>query len=54
MGSTVLDVPRNLHLKFHQNWASNSGDIANIEFLFGVVDRAEQNLYTEEFRVTFE
>ena len=28
---SVLDVPRNLHLKFHQNWVSNSWDIADVE-----------------------
>ena len=30
----VLNVSRNLHLKFHQNWVSNGGDI-EIEFLWG-------------------
>ena len=34
---SVLDVSRNLPLKFGQNWASNSWDIANIEFLWWVV-----------------
>ena len=32
---SVLDVPRNLPLKFDQNRVSNSGDIADIEFLWG-------------------
>ena len=32
---SVLDVPRNLPLKFHQNRVSNSWDIADIEFLWG-------------------
>ena len=32
---SVLDVPRNLSLKFHQNWVSNSWDIPDIEFLWG-------------------
>ena len=31
---SVLDVPMNLHLKFHQNRVSNSWDIANIEFVW--------------------
>ena len=30
---SVLDVPRNLHLKFHQNRVSNSWGIANIVLL---------------------
>ena len=29
---SVLDVPRNLPVKFHQNRVSNSWDIAGIEF----------------------
>ena len=29
---SVLDVPRNLRLKFHQNRVGNSWDIADIEF----------------------
>ena len=33
---SVLDVPRNLPLKFHQNWVSNSRDIADIEFVWVV------------------
>ena len=33
---SVLDVPRSLHLKFHQNWFSNSLDIADIEFVWVV------------------
>ena len=34
-----LDVPMNLHLKYHQNHVSNSWDIADIEFVWvgGVV-----------------
>ena len=32
---SVLDVPRNLPVKFHQNRVSNSWDIANIEFVSG-------------------
>ena len=28
---SALDVPRNLQLKFHQNWVSNSLDIADVE-----------------------
>ena len=32
---SVLDVTRNLPLKFYQNWVSNSSDIADIEFLWG-------------------
>ena len=31
---SVLDVPRNLHLKFHQNRVSNRREIADIEFLW--------------------
>ena len=31
---SVLNVHRNLHLKFYQNRVSNSWDIANIEFLW--------------------
>ena len=31
---SVLDVPMNLHLKFHQNRVSNSWDIGNIEFVW--------------------
>ena len=31
---SVLDVLRNLHLKFHQYRVSNSGDIADIEFVW--------------------
>ena len=34
---SVLDVPRKLPLKFHQNRVSNSRDINDIEFLLGVV-----------------
>ena len=34
---SVLDVPRNLHLQFHQNRVSNSWDIADIEFAVVVV-----------------
>ena len=34
---SVLDVHRNLPLKFHQNRVSNSWDIADIEFLWWVV-----------------
>ena len=30
---SVLDVPRSLHLKFHQNRVSNTCYIANIEFV---------------------
>ena len=30
---SVLDIPRILHLRFDQNRASNSRDIADIEFL---------------------
>ena len=33
---SVLDVPRNLPVKFHQNRVSNSWDIAEIEFLWWV------------------
>ena len=33
---SILDVPRNLCLKFHQNRVSNSSDIANIEFGWGL------------------
>ena len=33
---SVLDVPRNLCLKFHQNWVSNNRDNADIVFLWGV------------------
>ena len=32
---SVLNVHRNLPLKFHQNRVSNSWDIANIEFVSG-------------------
>ena len=32
---SILDVPNNLHLKFHQNQVSNNWDIANIEFVWG-------------------
>ena len=32
---SVLYVPRNLPLKFHQNQVINSWDIANIEFVWG-------------------
>ena len=32
---SVIDVPMNLHLKFHQNRVSNSWDITNIEFVWG-------------------
>ena len=31
---SVVDVPRNLSLKFHQNRVSNSWDIADIEFVW--------------------
>ena len=31
---SILDVPMNLRLKFHQNRISNSWDIGNIEFLW--------------------
>ena len=31
---SVLDVPMNLRLKFHQNRVSNSWDIGNIEFMW--------------------
>ena len=35
---SVLDVPRNLPLKFYKNQVSNSLDIADIEFVWvGVV-----------------
>ena len=34
---SVLDVPKNLPLKFHQNRVSNSWDIADIEFVWVVV-----------------
>ena len=34
---SVLDISRNLPLKFHQNQVSNSWDIADIEFCGGVV-----------------
>ena len=30
---SFANVPRNLPLKFHQNWVSNSWDSANIEFV---------------------
>ena len=33
---SVLDVPRNLSLNFHQNRVSNSWDITDIEFLWGL------------------
>ena len=33
---SVLNVHRNLLLKFHQNWVSNSWDIADFEFLWVV------------------
>ena len=33
----VLDVPMNLHLKFHKNLASNNGDVADIEFVWVVL-----------------
>ena len=33
----ILDVPRKLPLKFYQNRASNSWDIADIEFAVVVV-----------------
>ena len=31
---SVLDVPWSLSLNFHQNWISNSWDIADIEFVW--------------------
>ena len=34
---SVQDSPRNLRLKFGQNWFSNSHDIADIEFVVVVV-----------------
>ena len=34
---SVQDGPRNLRLKFCQNWFSNSRDIADIEFVVVVV-----------------
>ena len=34
---SILDVPRNLRLKFHQNRVSNSWDIGDIEFVWGGV-----------------
>ena len=34
---SVLDVPRNLPLKFHQNWVSNSLYIGDIKFVWVVV-----------------
>ena len=34
---SVQDGPRNLRLKFCQNWFSNSHDIADIEFVVVVV-----------------
>ena len=34
---SVLEVPRNLPLKFGQNRASNSWDIADFEFVWVVV-----------------
>ena len=42
---SVLDVPRNLPLKFHQNRVSNSWDIADIEFVW-----RSHGLYGEEPR----
>ena len=30
-GQMTLDVPRNLHLMFHQNWVRNSWDIADMD-----------------------
>ena len=33
---SVLDVPRSLPLKFHQNRVSNSWDIADFEFVWVV------------------
>ena len=34
LSESVLDFPRKLPFKFHQNRVSNSGDIADIEFLW--------------------
>ena len=42
---SVLNVHRNLPLKFHQNRVSNSWDIANIEFLWVV--GCAQSLYCQ-------
>ena len=35
LSATVLDVPRNLHVKFHQNQVNNSCDIADLKVPFG-------------------
>ena len=40
---SVLDVPRNLHVKFHQIRVSNSWDIADIEFLWWVCGWSSQS-----------
>ena len=34
---SVLDFPKNLYLKFHQNRVTNSWDIADDEFVWVVV-----------------
>ena len=40
---SVQDGPRNLRLKFCQNWFSNSRDIADIEFVVVVVGGGVQS-----------